>query len=209
MESMLKKIIILFLALLPVLISSCTGPNPEDILKPEDKDVYVTNHDPEANFSSYKNYYLDDSIAVILNERSYQVQRKSEDISVLNAIKEEMDKLGFVQVDSLKKADVGISVSKISVNYTGIDYSYNYGYYDPFYYGGYGYSYPSYYVYQVKQGSVIIDMVDLKNPQSNHTYNVVWNGQFIDGLGSLSSIDRIVTGVRALFTQSAILKEGK
>jgi hypothetical protein len=213
MNSIFRRIIILSIGLLPLLILSCTGPNPDETLKPEDKDVYVTNHDPGADFSSYKTFFVDDSIVVIYNERTYQVQRTTEDIALLDAIREEMSNIGFVEVDSAKKADVGISVSKIAVNYTGIDYTYNYGspygYYDPFYYGGYGYSYPSYYVYQVKRGSVMVDMVDIKNSSSNSKYNVVWNGQFIDGLGTLSSSDRIIKGVRSLFTQSAILKEGK
>jgi hypothetical protein len=210
----MKKYIFIILTGIPsIWMISCNGPNPEEELAPEDKDVYVTNFDPEADFSTYKNFYVDDSVVVIHNQQSYQTQKRPEDVAITNTIKEEMVKLGYTEVDSAHKADVGISVAKISTNYTGISYDYGYGnpygYYDPFYYGGYGYSYPTYYVYQVREGSVIVDMVDLKTVQPDNKFKVVWNGQFIDGLGSLSSPERILNGVRSLFTQSQYLKDGK
>jgi len=187
-----------------VLATSCMGPNPEDFLTPEEKDVYVSNYDPEVDFSSYKTYTLPDFVNVITNPGdSGTEERKSIDIAILNAISDEMQKLGYVRVDSSQNPDLGLQVTKVAVSYTGIDYSPIY-YYDP-YYGG-GYYYPSYYVYQVRRGSVIVDMLDVKNPVQNNQLKVVWNGQFIDGLGTLSSDERILKGVRSLFVQSTYLK---
>lgn len=199
----MKKLLLFFALIYSSLVSSCMGPNPEDVLTPEEKDVYVSNYDPEVDFSSYKTYTLPDYVYVITDPSdSGTKERKTIDVAILNAINEEMQKLGYMSVDSSQNPDLGLHVTKIALSYTGIDYSPIY-YYDP-YYGG-GYYYPSYYVYEVRRGSVMIDMIDIKNPVQNDQLKVVWNGQFIDGLGTLSSDERIIKGVRSLFLQSTYL----
>lgn len=188
------------------IMGSCSGPNPEEELSPAEKDVYVTNYDPEANFSAFKTFTLPDSVYVITDPTSEGTkERQPIDVSILNTIKEEMERLGYILVAQTESPDLGVQVTKVALSYTGIDYTPRY-YYDP-YYGG-GYYYPSYYVYQIRRGSVMVDLVDLKSPRNNEL-KVIWNGQYIDGLGSLSSDERILTGVRSLFTQSTYLNRAQ
>ena len=87
---------------------------------------------------------------------------------------------------------------------TGITYG---GYWDPYYWGysDYGYYVPSSFgVYQVTEGAMSIDMLDLKDASAKGKIDVIWNGLvrgegiFVDANADLS--------VKALFDQSTYFK---
>src|SRR5207249_12244916 len=108
--------------------------------------------------------------------------------------------------------DLGINVSRITNTYTGVisypDYWSYYGsYYDPYYWGypGYGYYSPySYGVYQIKEGGLSVDMLDLKDASVNgNTIKPVWTA-LARGAG-VFSITNAASQVQAFFSQSPYL----
>ena len=83
---------------------------------------------------------------------------------------------------------------------------YYYDYWDPFYwgYGGSSYFFPSYYgVYQVTEGALSVDMLNLKDAATTNQLKSVWNA-FVRGSGIFSS-GNVNSQVKALFDQSPYL----
>ena len=119
-----------------------------------------------------------------------------------------MQQRGFVLVPRGQNPEIGITVSRIYNTYQGIvDYTnYYYDYWDPFYWGytGSSYFFPSYYgVYQVTEGALSVDMLNLKDASATNQIKSIWNG-FIRGSGIFSS-QNVNSQVEALFNQSPYL----
>ena len=93
------------------------------------------------------------------------------DSAYINAVTKYMEQDGYTLVSNEQNPDVGIDVNRIISTATGvISYGDYWGYYnsywDPYYWGypGYGYYAPyAYSVYQIKEGAISVDMLDLKN----------------------------------------------
>jgi uncharacterized protein DUF4136 len=179
----------------------------------EESRIYITNRDSSASFGSFRTFSISDSVAVISNNRLEDRQSTSFDRVIVNAVKNEMLDRGYTQVARDASPDLGINVSRLYNSSTGIvsypDYwgGYN-GYYDPFYWGypGYGYNFPGAYgVYEITEGALSVDILDLKNAnQSEKSIKGIWNG-LIRGTGVFGSANG-ETNVRALFAQSPYLK---
>lgn len=108
--------------------------------------------------------------------------------------------------------DLGVDVNHIINTTTGVinygDYWGDYGgYWDPYYWGypDYGYYIPyAYSVYQIKEGAMSVDLLDLKNATKNDKINVIWTGLIRgSGIFTASVAD---AQVKALFDQSSYLK---
>ena len=182
-----------------------------DNLNNDESRIYITDYDSTANFTSYKTYSINDSVAVVDNNQSVK-QMTAADASYVDAVKKYMSQNGFTLVDKGNKPDLGVDVSRIINTSTGVvsypDYYGGYGsYYDPYYwgYGGYDYYSPySYGVYSIKEGAVSIDMLDLKNAATSNKIDLLWTG-LIRGEG-LSDATTADSQVKALFDQSPYLK---
>ena len=95
------------------------------------------------------------------------------DQAYINAVKKYMQANGYTLVSKNANPDLGINVNRIYNTATGYyDYNdywdYYGGYWDPYYwgYGGYDYYVPySFGIYQVTEGAVSVDMLDLKNAE--------------------------------------------
>lgn len=95
-----------------------------------------------------------------------------------------MQQLNYVLVPKDQNPDLGINVSRIVNVYSGVfsyvDYSgYYYGYWDPYYWGypGYGYYFPTFYgVYQVEEGAMSVDMLNLKDAAVSRQIKAIWSG---------------------------------
>lgn len=208
----MKRTLLLFFALAGIAFSyvGCTK-DPLANLSPQESRIYITDHDSAVNFSQYKTYSISDSVAVIDNGQSYSEQSSS-DAAYINAVKQAMKDAGYTLVTKNENPDLGINVNHIISTSTGVisygDYWNNYGgYWDPYYwgYGGYGYYVPyAYSVYQIKEGAMSIDFLDLKNASSNHKINVIWTG-LIRGSGIFNE-NVAADQVKALFDQSPYLK---
>ena len=207
----MKQKLLAGMSLLIILIAGCRK-EPVNNLSTEESRIYITNHDSTINFSNYQTFSIADSVAVI-DGNQVSGQFNATDQAFVTAVKNKMQQLGYTLLDKKDHPDLGISVSRIINTSTGVinynDYWNDYGgYYDPFYWGysGYGYGVPSwgFATYQVKEGLLSIDMVDLKNASTNNNQiKVLWNGM-IRGSGIFDTATA-ASQVSALFDQSSYL----
>jgi hypothetical protein len=173
--------------------------------------IYITDHDSTANYSAFKTFSISDSVAVI-NDGQASKQLNTVDQAFINAVKTEMQESGYTMVNKNSSPDVGINVTRIFNTSTGVisynNYYGNYGgYWDPFYYGygGYGYYSPySYATYQIREGALSVDILDLKNAATANRINVIWTG-LIRGSGIFDAATA-PNQVKMLFDQSPYLK---
>lgn len=188
----------------------CTK-EPLNNLSQEESRIYVTNADTTINFGSFKTYSISDSVVVLDNGQAYKDLQPS-DQAYIDAVNKYMQQRGYVKVAKDAKPDIGVDVNRIYNTATGY-YSYNDywdyygGYWDPYYwgYGGYGYYVPTFYgVYQITEGAMSVDMLDLKNASSKGKIEVIWNG-LIRGEGIFSA-STAESSVKALFDQSTYLQ---
>lgn len=201
------------LAVLPVFTAIFFGCTKDALnnLNDEESRIYVTNNDSTANFNSFKTYSISDSVDVLDNGFSYK-DLTSLDQAYIDAVNKYMQQRGYVLVSKSSNPDIGINVNRIYNTTTGYfgyaDYwDYYDGYWDPYYwgYGGYGYYVPAGYgLYQITEGAMSIDMLDLKNAAAKGKIDIVWNGLIRgEGIFSASNADEIV---KALFDQSTYLQ---
>jgi len=174
----------------------------------EESRIYITNRDSSANFGLFNTFSISDSVSVISNNHLEGRETSDLDRLYVNAVRKELTDRGFKEVPRSSNPDLGINVSRIYNSSTGVvsypDYWGGYNdYYDPFYWGypGYGYSFPgSYGVYEITEGALSIDILDIKDAGSSKTINGLWNG-LIRGSGVFVS-GSAATNVKALFDQS-------
>jgi hypothetical protein len=206
----MKRNVTLAVLLVSAVFTSCRKDVVKNLTEDEAR-IYITNYDTTANFRNYVTFSVVDSVAVISNDRLNGKAKTNYDVQVLDEIKAQMQQRGFTLVDKNSQPDLGINVARITSTYTGVvsypSYWDSYGsFYDPYYwgYGGYGYYSPySYGVYQVKEGALSIDALDLKNPVNNQI-KTVWSG-LARGAGVFST-SNAASQVRAIFEQSPYLK---
>ncbi len=201
MNNMLKKTCLWVLGLSATLFS-CTK-DPLSGLSDSDSQIFVTNHDNQANFKLYKTFSVVDSVQVV--EDNYSgTGLTSLDRAMLIRIIDNMEKLGYKYVQASAKPDVGINLARItntSLNVVSQPISPYWGYG-----GGYGYGFPNYYTYyQTSESYWSMSMIDLKNPDTvNNKIKVIWNAQIRgSGLGNDSFVSQMVDSV---FGQSSYLK---
>lgn len=192
-------------------LNSCTK-DPIKNLSDDESRIYITNYDSTVQFGAFKTYSISDSVAVISNGQLKEKTQTDADAALISAVKDNMQQRGYQLVDKNNNPDLGISVNKIISTQTGImSYPSYWGYYntywDPYYwgYGGYDYYFPysSYAVYQIKEGALSIDMVDLKDVNANKEIKGIWNG-LIRGEAIFNSANA-ASQVKALFDQSPYL----
>jgi len=190
-------------------ISGCTK-DPVNNLTTSETQVYITDYDSSANFSSYKTFSVSDSVTVINNGYALK-ELNGADSAYISAAAKSMQQSGYVLVNANQNPDIAVNVSRIYTT-TGIitynDYLGYYGdYYDPYYWGYYGYGYGLPYainVYDVTEGAMSIDLLDLKNAKANNKIVFLWTG-VIRGEGIFDPTTAGVQ-VQALFAQSPYLK---
>ena len=195
------------LAIALLALSSCTK-DVERNLDAGEKPLYITKPGDATDFSTYATFSLADSVAVISNNQLVERAREDYDIALIDAIAAQMQSRGFTRVAHGASPDLGISVSRIYNDYSGIiDYSDYWGgysgYWDPYYWGYPGYDYyfpPVYGTYTVTEGGLAIDMFDLKNAAGSNQLRQVWSG-LVRGTGTFSTA-RAAEHAEALFQQS-------
>jgi hypothetical protein len=208
----MKRILIMFTAFAAIsLFYIGCSKEPLKNLTAEESRIYITDHDSSVSFSDYKTFSISDSVAVIDNgEASYESNNSG--AAYIDAVKKAMQDAGYVLVPKDQNPDLGVNVNRIINTSTGVisygDYWNDYGgYWDPYYWGypGYGYYIPyAYSIYQIKEGAMSIDLLDLKNASSTHKIDVIWTG-LIRGTGIFNE-NVAASQVKALFDQSPYLK---
>ncbi|MEO6548778.1 MAG: DUF4136 domain-containing protein [Ferruginibacter sp.] len=190
----------------------------KDVIKNLDDNesiVYITEHDSTKSFSNYHTFKIADSVSVIgdgqFAGRAYTLY----DSNLIASLRQAMVQRGFqLETDRTKTPDIGINVSRITTQYTGI-VSYNdyYGIYDSYWdpydwgYGGYDYYFPyAFGTYTFREGALSLDMVDLKNPDTNtNRLRTLWTG-LARGTG-IFGVTNVNDAVQALFNQSPYISQ--
>jgi hypothetical protein len=184
-----------------------------------DSDSVITQHDRSADFSSIHTYALPDSVRDASTGPGALSIDHSHDAQILARVQANLDHLGWIRVDPASAApDVDVLVSAAAKRY--ISYvSY------PFYAGWPGWagfrtfdaSWGVYYPWVVPgvvdvvvfdAGSVMIDMLDARNPDpSGKQLRAVWTAAFQGLLAGTtdSLLQRIEQGIDQAFAQSPYL----
>jgi hypothetical protein len=207
------KLTVALSTLLCLLVMSSCRKDPAANLETDERRIYITNHDETAGFGSYRTFSMADNVLVVDGSASQQ-QLTPADAAYLEAFKTAMQSRGYTLVDKGAAPDLGVQVSRIIRTSTGVmsvpDY---YSYWDPFYwdpgfgsgFGGWGA--PTYWyttTYQVREGMLAFDLIDLKNATANNNLRIIWNGM-IRGAG-LNNATSAASQVAQLFDQSAYIK---
>jgi hypothetical protein len=150
--------------------------------------IYITNRDSTINFSDFNTFSIADSVGVIEDNRGVGMSYGEFDVAVISAVRTALQNRGFTEVARNANPDLGVTVTRIYSNYTGVveypDYWGSYGgFYDPFYwgYGGYNYYDPIYYgptyysTYQITQGALSVDILNLKDAANSNSLRPVWS----------------------------------
>lgn len=195
-----------------MVVSSCTR-EPLNNLNGEEGRIYITHHDSTVNFANYSTYSISDSVAVVDNNKLTEKSRSGGDLASINAVKDQMAQRGFKLVDRDQNPDLGLSVSRVYNTYSGVVsypdyYGYYNGFWDPYYwgYGGYDYYFPTPYyygTYQVTEGALSVDLLDLKDARSTQKIRGIWNG-LVRGTGVFQG--NAAVEVQTLFKQSSYLR---
>jgi len=206
----MKRALAVLTSVVAIAAVSCQK-DPLKNLTPEESRIYVTNHDSSTNFSSYKTYNLADSVAVIDNGHATK-ERTETDQAYIDAVNKYMQERGYTKVSKDQDPDLALTVNRIYQTSSGVVtygdyYDYYGGYWDPYYWGydGYGYYVPyAYSIYEITEGAISVDMLDLKDASGSNKISLVWNGLVRgEGIFNASNAD---AQVKALFDQSPYLK---
>ena len=193
-----------------VCITACRK-NPGDSLSDDERRIYITNHNSSISFSQYKTFSVAESV-LLVDGNNAQQQLTASDQAFISAFKSAMQARGFILVDVSADPDLGVQISRIIQTSTGFvsvpDY---WGYWDPGFWGGgfgpgYGWGTPFWrtQAYQVREGMLAFDVIDLKNAATTNNLQVIWNG-LIRGSG-INSAATAGAQVEQLFSQSPYLK---
>jgi hypothetical protein len=170
--------------------------------------VVQTSKDLSANFANYKTYYISDTI--FRHGTPDSIWYDSDSKRLVDEVKSQMDARGYTFVPSNHLApDLGLGLTAIKDLNIGVIYpGWWWGYWGGCYWGYCGY--PPYYpwygggiVYSIPTGTIILDMIDLKNASSEAKLTEIWGSVMSGGLGYTA--DDINLGVEAIdqaFTQS-------
>ena len=176
MKNRMIKMIVL-LVVLSTVVTSCYK---TETIYYEDYDMVLTYYDTDFDFTTYKTFYVRDSVGLISDyiepddnnwKKFYAISGPS--IQIRNETIRQLKEIGYTQVmDSLQDADVAVNLVATLVKVEGVvSYpgywggypGYGGGYYGGWYGGWYGGYYPwyggsTYYSYQT--ANVMIEMAD-------------------------------------------------
>ena len=169
-----------------------------------------TSKDANANFSNYNTYSISDTINLRSTNPNDTVWDDADAQQLIDAVRSNLDARGYTEVDRGSVPDLGIGFTAIKDLNVGVVYP---GWWWGGYWGCYWYycGYPPYYgygaVYSIPTGTLILDMIDLKNAAANGKLDILWSSVMTGGLGNTS--DDIQLGLEAVdqsFTQSPYIQ---
>lgn len=208
----MKKILIISLSLLP-LAWGCRKEALKDELAATP--AVLTLYDTNIDFGSYASFHIPDSIGVVSDDASQPKHQGGSDAQqITSKIRGILTSRGYSHVGK-NVAELGVNVTIIH-QLTDVYSSYNAGYwwgYDGYWGGAYwGYAtspyyYGYYYDYTYESGSLLIEMVDLKNAASNNKLKIIWNAEIGDIYAANIDVVSSLKYVQEAFDQSAYLKK--
>jgi hypothetical protein len=176
-----------------------------------DQLVVSTTYDNTINFTGYTTYSMStDTIGFISNTPNSDtilVQKKSDyPRPVLQQVEQNLTAKGYTRVAKNQNPDLHINVYVINdFNiYQTLNYS---NYYYPSYYGyGYGYGgyygYPSVSTYASNTGSLVVEILDLRNITPDNKVKVLWSAYMGDVYSTIDVIKESQDAIDQAFVQS-------
>ncbi len=199
---------------------------PGDDISYSDLDLVSTAYDQNADFNTFKTYYMPDSIIhlkdTLDSDNNVDLSREF-DKFILDLVRENMGDYGYTLESDPENnhPDIFLTVSAMATK------NYNVYYYYPYYYGGWGWGwyykntdyygwgwyYPPYwggsYVTSYTDGTMIMNMHDVRDatPETD-SIPTVWIGAMNGLLGSSTQTtkNRLDYNINQAFIQSPYLK---
>jgi hypothetical protein len=177
--------------------------------------VVITNYSDKANFTGYATFVIPAYVGLISNTSRDTVLDPRFADQILASIRKHLKARGYEEAPNNHQADLGIAVEVLQ------DVSMYSNWYPGSWWGYPGWSgcywhhcgtypvYPSNYpVYEYNSGSLIIELVDLKNlPLQNNLLNVIWTNWNGGALGPAGSdVDLVIGAIDQAFLQSPYIK---
>jgi hypothetical protein len=173
-----------------------------------------TSKDLEADFSNYKTYYISDTISLRTTNPNDSLWFDNDAKQLINAVKENMSARGYTFVNRFASPELGLALTavkdlNVGVVYPGWWYGGYWGYWGGCYWGYCGY--PPYYgygaVYTIPTGTIVLDMIDVKNAKSTGKLKVIWGSVMSGGLGYTSNDLQLgVEAINQSFEQSSYIQ---
>jgi Domain of unknown function (DUF4136) len=187
---------------------------PEDTLRLLDDLVVSTSYDTEINFNAYTTYSLaTDTLGFVSNKAPNDTiitQRESNyPRPVLQKVQSNLTALGYSRVDSNEDPDLRINVYVVN-DYNLFQQIVYTNFYYPSYYG-YGYGYGSLYGYPLvntfatNTGSLVIEILDLRNITADKKVKVIWSAYMGDVYSTIDLIKQSEHAIDQAFVQSPYL----
>lgn len=205
----------MFFAVLALLAASChKEPYPKDS---DNEYLVYTSPSKDVTFTSYRTFDLADSLLVIGQSEKPEYSQSENAMALINQVRFNMEKLGYVYAPSDPDADLGIQMTYIIKTeryvkyyndpYWWLDFP---GYWPSGYWGnwtGFYYPYPVSYTYTTN--ALITDMVNLTGEQKEgEALEVVWTSYIGGPAGSSVNGDvaRMKAAIDQAFAQSPYLQ---
>ena len=195
---------ILKIASLIALVFVLTRCYPDGFSYVEETDITYTSYDKEYNFAAKKTYFIPAKITIVDDELIAGGAPKFVDPvnagPILSQIQKNMDAAGWTRVEADSNPDVILFPSALKSTIVVYDYWGYWGYW----YGAY---YPTVSVYNT--GSVMVEMLDPKDKNTEGKPRIAW-GCVLNGLleGSDANITkRMTASVDQAFKQSSYLNK--
>jgi len=207
----MKKFFILMAVAMPFVWSCQPEPDTARLL---DDLVVSTNYDTGVDFANFTTYSIaTDTIGFVSNKSPNDTIIVQKDSNyprpVLQRVQANLNDLGYTRVD--QNADPDLRINVYVVNdfnlFQQVVYS---NYYYPSYYG-YGYGYGSYYgypyvnTYATNTGSLIVEILDLRNVTADKKVKVLWSAYMGDVYSTIDLIKQSEDAIDQAFVQSPYL----
>lgn len=199
---------------MPLIVVSCM-PAPEDVdrirymlVQTEYNEDFI--HDSENIFEEYQSFVIREDTMGFVSTSSSAKYLIEEDVPgfvepVVDSIRNGFE-LGYDQVTDADDPDFAVNVIVLQ----NFDYyqTVNYGYgYPGSYYGYYGYYYPYVSTYYSNFVTLLIQVVDAKNPNGNNEYPVIWSAYIGDLNATLDLPGKTLEAVHQAFEQSPYIRK--
>lgn len=201
--------ILLVLIITGIFCSCQTEPDEQKLF---DELVVSTNYDQGAVFGAYATYAIPtDTIGFVSNTNpndTIRVAKADNDFYprlILQQVMSNLNDRQYTRVNRNQSPDLGVNVYVVQdLNlFQQVVYP---NYYYPSYYGyGSYYSYPYINTYAYNTGSLVIEIVDLKNITPDNKVKVIWSAYMGDVFSTIDLIGQSVNAIDQAFIQSNYL----
>lgn len=205
------KFKIFVLAAFAVLIATGCRKEPTRQLNDEESRIYITNKNSSIRFGTFTTFAIRDSILNVDGDNS-SYQLNNVDRAFIAAFRNSMIARGYVAVDRNQSPDLGIQITRITRTSTGSIIWGGWwggggwgGWWGP----GWGWGgmpgWGGVSTFQVREGMLSFDLLDLDKAQIDSKIDIIWNG-LIRGRG-IFDVNTAQAQVNQLFEQSPYLKK--